>query len=146
MQFSRLRVRTHNSLNESYRTTNWAVLGFVLYCLALPFFLLRYRHLLPGPFMTCASLQIFGRPCALCGLTRGLAALARGDLQAACALNILVIPVALLLVIELVYRAIALVVGRRREIPELLIRLDLWAHLVLMGFFLGYSVVFMFGW
>ena len=53
--------------------------------------------------------------------------------------------VALLLVIELVYRTGALVIGHRRKIPALLIRIDLWTHVVLLGVYLCYSVVFTIG-
>ena len=68
----------------------------------------------------------------------------RGELVPALGFNILVIPVALCLVLELIYRTVVLLVGARREIPSAIISLDVKVHLVVFGVYLCYAAAFLF--
>jgi len=92
--------------------------------------------------LTCSSQRLFGRPCPLCGLTRGIRALLGGDLEAARAWNVLALPVAVLVAAEIIYRTIILIVSRRHTIPPRLIRADLWLHTLLALAYLAYAAGF----
>lgn len=69
-------------------------------------------------------------------------ALLKGDFDAATAFNVLTIPLCLIFVLEIIYRAAMLVVERRVRIPRALIRADLLLHVALLGAYLVYAVVF----
>lgn len=126
----------------SYRWVNGAALGLALYSLALP--LCRLLPAWAAAFLPrCAWRVLLGRPCPLCGMTRALAALARGDVQGAGAHHALVLPAALLLACELVGRTLMLGIGARHAIPRRVIRLDLWLHVTLLGLYLVYAVLFL---
>jgi hypothetical protein len=89
---------------RAYRAANRAMLAFVLASVAFCFAVLLLGRAWPGHFTLCASMRFFSVPCPLCGATRGLNALLHGDPCQATAFNALTIPIAILLVIEVVYR------------------------------------------
>lgn len=122
---------------------NRVALGLVLYCLALPLLLLHFREYVPPPFRTCASLRIFGCPCSMCGLTRGMSALLQGDLQTAWLMNPLTLPVAVLAALEIAYRLYALFSDFKSDRLASVIRWDLRVHISLAGFYVTYSGLFL---
>ena len=136
------RPKTRSNLPHPYRSTNLAVLGFIVYCLALPFLLLRLGNIIPAPFRTCASSRVFGRPCPLCGLTRGMDALLHARLDEALAWNPLVLPVLVLLVAELAYRALVLTMPVPAAWIRPLTRLDLCFHIALLCVYVAYAAAF----
>ena len=130
-----------NNLSYSYRAINWAVLGMACCFAILPFVLVNFHQSLPEMMRTCAWKDIFGKPCPLCGLTTGLYALLHGNLEAALSGNILTMPAALIILMELICRPALLIIGYRRKIPGALVKLDLRIHLVLLAVFCGYYIV-----
>ena len=121
-------------------------MGFVLYCLALPLFLLHFREYIPAPFRTCASLRIFGHPCPLCGVTRGLNALLHGDLRTAWLMNPLTFPLVLCAALEMLYRGYALLAGFREENLARITRWDMRVHIGLAAAYVTYSGLFLLSW
>ena len=132
--------------DHRYRSVNRVALGFVLYCLALPLLLYHFRQYVPAPIRTCASLRVFGRPCPLCGLTRGLNALLQGNVRAAWSMTPLTFPVVLLAGLEVLYRGCALAVGFRQERLASIIRWDLRIHIGLAVCYFAYSGLFLLSW
>lgn len=128
-----------------YRTVNLAGLILALYGLAQPVILPLLHRVLPDRWMECASLRLFGLPCPLCGLTRGLRALLSGDARTAAAWNPLVISVLVLLVAEIAYRTTLLVVERRRTMPRAVMRTDIALHGLLAAAYLAYAAGFILG-
>jgi len=94
----------------------------------------------------CSAQVLLGRACPLCGVTRGLGALSRGNLEQALALNPLVVPIAAFLVVELVCRVTMLTSHRARSHERSLARMDVIVHVALAAAYLGYSAAFILGW
>jgi hypothetical protein len=128
-----------------YRNVNVAGLCLALFGLALPAIRPLLIGALPERWMECASPRWFGRPCPLCGLTRGVGALLSGDTRAASEWNPLAIPVLAWLAAEIVYRVAMLAVERRRPIPRVVMRADLALHAVLAAAYLAYAAGFVLG-
>jgi len=137
-----------NSGNRArrYRSANWAALGIMSYCLALPLLLLRFHEYVPEPFGRCASLRVFGHPCPLCGVSRALACLLRGDLRGAWIMNPLAFPITGLAAVEALYRAYALAFGFREERLPTVMRWDVRAHVGLGIAYFAYSALFVLSW
>ena len=133
-------IRNNQSL--SYAAVNLAVLGFVLYSAVWCFFFRHIREFLPDILTTCSFQSTFGKPCPLCGITRGLESLMRGDFTTASRLNLLSVPAGVILAIEMFYRGGALVAGFRREIPPWVIRWDVRTHLGLLAVYACYAALF----
>jgi hypothetical protein len=131
--------------HDSYAALNWTVLSLILGCLAIAFSMFALHKALPGVLPTCMSQVVFSRPCPLCGLTRAFAALVLGEFGKARELNALAIPCAMLLIVEIVYRAIVVVLGRRWNLPAWLMRTDILTHGWLMAAYVVYSALFMTG-
>lgn len=118
------------------------VLAVLAYLLAAPLAVLYLARLSAYPLEFCVSMRVFGQPCPLCGMTRGLNALLHGHAVAATVLNPLTVPVALLFAVEFVYRGLFLLgrvpvaasTGARRA--------DLWLHVALLVVYLAYSLAF----
>lgn len=126
----------------AYRTFNWTILGLVAYGALLPV-LLPLMRMHWGDFpASCLSVMLFDTPCPLCGLTRGLTALAHGNLRAATAFHILAIPCALLMATEFAARIAILAVVRQRTPPPAFIRADLRLHVGLLAAYAVYCVLF----
>jgi hypothetical protein len=129
----------------AYRTVNLLGIGLALYGLAQPVVLPLLHRVLPEGWLVCASVRLFGRPCPLCGLTRGAGALLRGNWQAAQAYNALTLPLLVLLVLEVAVRGVFLLVERRRPLPPDVMRADLTLHGLLAGLYLAYAAGFVLG-
>ena len=127
---------------ESYRAINVAVLAIVIYGLCIPLILPLIRGVAPLVSGVCASQRIFGIPCPLCGLTRGIGALMRGDLSTAIAFNVLSIPALFLLVCELLYRLRAVCIRLPPDSISRIVRVDMWLHATLLAIYLFYAVAF----
>ena len=76
----------------------------------------------------CLSRACFGVSCPGCGLTRSVVHLAHGDWAASWRAHHLGIPLALLVVLQVPYRLLALRQPRRRLLPE---RVGRWTPLAL---------------
>jgi hypothetical protein len=134
-------------LAGEYRHVNMLALAVVCACAVAPQALMALRHRAPHVLPVCASQALFGRPCPLCGLTRGLAVLARGDAGAASRLNPLSVPVAGLMTAEILYRATAILcTGRIRRRVGLVVRVDAAFHVLLAALYIGYSISLLAGW
>jgi hypothetical protein len=75
-------------------------------------------------------------------LTRGLAALAHGNFAGACRFNVITMPIALMLLLELLLRITLIRAGARRDIPQRIIQLDLWTHAILLTAYVVYALAF----
>ncbi len=128
--------------DKSYRRLNLTVLVVLAYLVVTPLAALYVSRWTSGAVLLCASVRFLGRPCPLCGWTRGLDALLHGDLVAATAMNPLTVPAAVLLLGEVVYRALVL----SRRIPgarwSRFRRVDLWGHVAVVVIYFGYTVAF----
>ncbi|MBN1557215.1 MAG: DUF2752 domain-containing protein [Lentisphaerae bacterium] len=138
----KLETRDPKPQTRRYRAVSLAFLAFALYGAAQPLLLPLLHRVLPGALLTCASQRWFGRPCPLCGLTRGIGALLHGDPAAAHTWNPLSLPVAALLAAETLYRIAVLIATRRRDAPARLIRTDLRLHALLALAYLAYAAGF----
>ena len=131
-----------NANLQDYRAANRAILAFVLASVAFCFAVLLLGWAWPGHFTLCVSMRFFSVPCPLCGATRGLNALLHGDPGKATAFNALTIPIAILLVIEVVYRLF----GSFARVPDRLIaplrRADFTIHAAGVAIYLVAAVVF----
>ena len=119
-----------------------AVLGLMLYCLALPLFMHRFGHLLPECWRTCASLRWFGRPCPLCGMTRGVFSAMHGDLATANSYNLFCLPALALALAEIVFRLFLLAKPPADAKLRLISAWDLRAHVLLGVGYAAYCLVF----
>jgi hypothetical protein len=137
--------RSARPASTPYRTVNRLGIAFALYGLAQPLVLPLLHRVLPEGWLVCASVRLFGRPCPLCGLTRGAGALLRGDWQTAQAYNALTLPLLVLLVLEVVVRGAFLLVERRYRLPPAVMRADLTLHGLLAALYLAYAAGFVLG-
>lgn len=134
-------MTTHRA-SGAYRTLNRALLGLVAYCLAVPFLWLHFGRFLPAALRQCASIRVFGRPCPMCGLTRGMYALMHGDPVAATAFNWLTVPAFCLVIAEgglRLWLSFARLSGPRLETIR---KWDGRIHQVLLAAYLAYAAVF----
>lgn len=119
------------------------MLVLVLSGLALPFVYKVLSHSAPYLLPTCTAKVILGKPCPLCGMTRGLLALYTGHVQKATTLNPLVIPVAVLLALETTYRSTLWLGWKRWNLPSGLAGIDIGSHLVMFAAYVVYGLHFM---
>ncbi len=120
----------------AYRIVNWVVLGFMLYLLALPFLSPLLEKCFPSVWGVCPYRELRGEPCPLCGMTRAVGAVLRGDFHRAVLLNPLSIFAVLFILSEVIFRAVLLCLQISRR--SLLVRADVFAHLLLAGIFICY--------
>jgi hypothetical protein len=110
----------------------------MLYLLALPFLSPLLEKCLPSVWGVCPYRQLRGEPCPLCGMTRGVGAVLRGDFHRAVLLNPLSIFAVLFILSEVIFRALLLCLHLSRRSWSLLVRADIFAHLLLAGFYICY--------
>lgn len=88
----------------------------------------------------CASMQLFGRPCPMCGLTRGLHAVWQGNLTAASEFNPLSLAVFIFLIAEAGFRTFMLLASCRPAAWKSIARTDVLVHAALVSAYLGYAI------
>ncbi len=125
-----------------YRTANAAVLGLMLYGLALPFVFPALGDYLPAGALTCPLLRWTGLPCPMCGLTRGLRHLLTGSHTRAAALSPLSVFTLVFAVSEIAYRTWALIARPGGRLAIRLIRSDVFLHTVLVAGYFIYTGAF----
>jgi hypothetical protein len=120
-------------------------LGLVAYGLALPFLFPFIRQWIPQAVPVCAFRSLFDLPCPLCGLTRGLGALCRGDWIGALRWNALVVPLAILGPIEAGYRLFVVTTRPDQQRTEQLSRRDLRLHSLGLAAYAAYCCAYVAG-
>lgn len=125
-----------------YRALNKSALGLIALCLLLSVFLSLMGTTAPWYPTRCGSLAWFGIPCPLCGLTRGFTAIIFSDIAAAQQWNRLSLPLFGLLVVEVVYRIVALSKGDWHGRLAVVMKRDLQVHAVLVAVYLAYCARF----
>lgn len=132
------KLTNRGSERRSYRIVNWVVLGFMLYLLSLPILSPLLVKCIPSVWGVCPYRELRGEPCPLCGMTRGVGAVLRGDFHRAVSLNSLSIFVVLFILSEVIFRVVLLCLHLNRRSRSLLVRADVFAHLLLAGIFICY--------
>ncbi len=127
-----------NSGERTYKTVNWVILGLMLYLLSLPFLSPLFEKCFPRVSGVCLYRELSGKPCPLCGMTRAVGAVLRGDFHRAVSLNPLSIFAVLFILSEVIFRAVLLCLNINRRSRPLLVRADIFAHLLLAGIFICY--------
>lgn len=127
---------------QSYRNINRTLSFIMIYGLILPLIHRSLLKIVPCLFPECLSISLFRRPCPLCGLTRGIGELMRGNLTEACAYNILSLPATVLLLMELTYRVYASFAKFNSRNLNQAARLDVRLHLIMFAVYLVYSITF----
>ncbi|MHC4602341.1 MAG: DUF2752 domain-containing protein [Planctomycetota bacterium] len=110
----------------------------MLYLLALPFLSPLLEECFPSVWGVCPYRELLGEPCPLCGMTRAVGAVLRGDFHGAVSLNPLSIFAVLFILSEVIFRAVLLCLNIRRRSWSLLVRADIFTHLLLAGIFIWY--------
>ncbi|MHC4088389.1 MAG: DUF2752 domain-containing protein [Planctomycetota bacterium] len=110
----------------------------MLYLLSLPFLSPLLVKCIPSVWGVCPYRQLRGEPCPLCGMTRGVGAVLRGDFQRAVLLHPLSIFAVLFILSEVIFRALLLCLHLSRRSWSLLVRTDIFVHLLLAGIFICY--------
>jgi|GEM_PF-5395021 hypothetical protein len=115
-----------------YRYLNRWLLGCLVAGLAWWFVLAMDLLGLPAEMTTCGSIRMLGRPCALCGMTRAVASLLAGDPGGAHRYNPAVIPLAIVMLLEVVARLVLAI----RRVPDAyranVMRLDRATHVAVV--------------
>ncbi len=132
------RSTNRDSGRRTYSIVNWVVLGFMLYLLALPFLSPLLEKCFPSVWGICPYREVWDEPCPLCGATRAVGAFLRGDFHRAVLLNPLSIFAVLFILSEVIFRALLLCLHISRRPWSLLVRTDIFVHLLLAGIFICY--------
>jgi len=127
---------------RTYRIINWVALGLVLYLLFLPFLSPLFEKCFPSVWGVCVYRELTGQPCLLCGMTRAVGAILRGDFHRAILLNRLSIFAVLFILSEVIFRALLLCLHISRRFWSLLVNMDIFAHVLLVGFLVFYICKF----
>ena len=127
-----------NSGRRTYRIVNWVIFGLMLYLLALPFLSPPLEKCFPSVWGVCPYRELSGEPCPLCGMTRAVGAVLRGDFHRAVSLNPLSIFAVLFILSEVIFRVVLLCSNINRRSRPLLVRADIFAHVLLAGIFICY--------
>ena len=134
-----LNFRSRNRSSwRTYRIINWVILGLMLYLLSLPFLSPLFEKCFPSVWGVCVYRELSGQMCPLCGMTRAVGAVLRGDFHRAVLLNPLSIFAVLFILSEVIFRAVLLCLHISRRFRSLLVRADVFAHLLLAGIFICY--------
>jgi hypothetical protein len=132
------RSTIRDSGRRTYSIVNWVIFGFMFYLLALPFLSPILEKCFPSVWGVCPYRELVGEPCPLCGMTRAVGAVLRGDFRRAVSLNALSIFAVLVILSEVIFRAVLLGLNISRRFWSLLTRADIFAHLLLAGIFIYY--------
>jgi hypothetical protein len=118
------------------------VLALSIYALIAPPALLCVNRLCPLPVARCLFATLADRPCPFCGLTRGILAALRGDVERSALQHPLALPTLASLCTEVLWRSLLLAAGRRWEGKRTLARVDAVAHLTVAAGYAGYIAGF----
>jgi hypothetical protein len=132
------RSTNRDSGRRTYSIVNLVILGFMLYLLALPFLSPLLEKCLPLVWGICPYREVWDQPCPLCGLTRAVGAVLQGDFHRAVLLNPLSIFAVLFILSELIFRTVLLCLHFSRRSWSLLVRTDIFVHLLLSGIVICY--------
>ena len=91
----------------------------------------------------CFSMRFFGRPCPMCGLTRGLHAVWQGDLAAARTFHPLSLAVFVVLVAEVFFRLALLLARCTPRVWKSIARADVLMHAALASAYCGYAIAWL---
>lgn len=119
---------------RSYWQLSWVVLALAVALLLLPWALTAgaLRHA-PTVLTVCRYRVLTGRPCPICGLTRGMRAAQTGSLREANAWHPLALPLTALALLEVFFR-LGILANRRRIIPQRALLIgDAGIHLLLFA-------------
>lgn len=131
-------LTNRDSGRRTYRIVNWVIFGLMLYLLALPLLSPLLEKCFPSVWGVCPYRELRGEPCPLCGMTRAVGAVLRGDFHRAVSLNPLSIFAVLFILSEVIFRVVLLCSNISRRSRPLLVRADIFAHLLLAGIFICY--------
>lgn len=131
-------LTNRDSGRQTYRIVNWVIFGLMLYLLALPFLSPLLEKCFPSVWGVCPYRELSGKPCPLCGMTRAAGAVLRGDFHRAVSLNPLSIFAVLFILSEVIFRVVLLCLNINRRSRPLLVRADIFAHVLLAGIFICY--------
>ncbi|MHC4113210.1 MAG: DUF2752 domain-containing protein [Planctomycetota bacterium] len=115
----------------------------MLYLLSLPFLSPLFEKCFPRVSGVCLYREFSGHSCPLCGMTRGVGAVLRGDFQRAVSLHPLSIFAVLFIFSEVIFRVVLLCLHLSRRSWSLLVRADVFVHLLLAGIFICYIGMFL---
>ena len=134
-----LNFRSRNRSSwQTYRIINWVILGLMLYLLSLPFLSPLFEKCFPSVWGVCVYRELSGQMCPLCGMTRAVGAVLQRDFHTAVSLNPLSIFAVLFILSEVIFRALLLRLHVSQQSWSLLVRMDILAHMLLVGFFVCY--------
>ncbi len=131
-------LTNRDSGRRTYRFVNWVIFGLMLYLLSLPFLSPMFEKCFPRVSGVCLYREFSGHPCPLCGMTRAVGAVLRGDFHRAVSLNPLSIFAVLFILSEVIFRVVLLCLNISRRSWPLLVRADIFAHVLLAGIFIWY--------
>lgn len=131
-------TRDRSSGWAEYNIVNWVIFGLMLYLLSLPFLSPLFEKCFPGLSGVCVYREFSGHPCPLCGMTRAVGAVLRGDFHRAVLLNPMSIFAVLFIFSEVIFRAVLLCLHISRRSLSLLVRADVFTHLLLACLFICY--------
>lgn len=131
-------LTNRDSGRRTYRIVNWVIFGLMLYLLALPLLSPLLEKCFPSVWGVCPYRELSGEPCPLCGMTRAVGAVLRGDFHRAVSLNPLSIFAVLFILSEVIFRVVLLCLNISRRSRPLLVRADIFAHVLLAGIFICY--------
>jgi len=127
---------------RSYALVNLIMLGLALYGLARPTLQLAVGKDGESVLPACPSLRLLNRPCPLCGVTRGLAAVMRGRPEESATWNVLSGPLFAVLILEVIGRTL-IALGRPCPKTALwLARRDFIIHAALFAMLVAYTIAF----
>lgn len=132
------RLPNRDSMRQTYRIVNWVVLGLMLYLVSLPFSSPLFEKCFPSVWGVCVYRELTGRLCPLCGGTRAMGAVLRGDFHTAVSLNPLSIFAVFFILSEGIFRALLLYLHTAQQPSSLLVRMDILIHVLLGGVFVCY--------
>ncbi len=131
-------TRDRGSGWAEYNIVNWVIFGLMLYLLSLPFLSPLFEKCFPGVSGVCVYREFSGHTCPLCGMTRAVGAVLRGDFHRAVLLNPMSIFAVLFIFSEVIFRTVLLCLNLSRRSWSLLVHTDIFAHLLLAGIFICY--------
>ena len=116
---------------DIYFYMNYAIAGYILYILLLPFISPVMQKLLPDLWQ-CAFLRITGQPCPLCGFTRDLTSFFKGD--SAALINPASIFIIFFVILNFIYRASVIAFFKKipNRIQKIAAYTDIFIHAALL--------------